>query len=153
MMAEQNDTGAISEAVREYSKKDLYLKATGIVILSVLFGIFFLLVLDQVINWLNLAYNMSRGNVAIAVAGGLFCFLAGLGGYIVRERRRLLYASVEIGIAMVTGGAAVYSGFSASTSAWGALFAFFGAIYVAVRGFDNLYKVIEPPPFFAKAKS
>ncbi|MGK5050766.1 hypothetical protein [Janthinobacterium sp. RB2P8] len=121
--------------------KNKWLKAVAGVLLSLLVGVIFLLSLDRLTNWLYISFNLSQYAVSYTIAGGLFCFLAGYFGYRFREKQRLWYASVEIGVAMLTAGATVYNALTTDQSSWGSLLAFSGAIYIAVRGFDNLAKI------------
>ena len=117
-----------------------WFKVVAGVMLSLLLWVIFLLMLDKLTNWLYVNYNFSQFAVAFTIAGALSCFLAGHFGYKFRESHRVWYASLEIGVAMLTAGAAVYNAVTTDQFSLGSLLAFSGALYIAVRGFDNLAK-------------
>lgn len=67
----------------------------------------------------------------------LGALISGVGLYLLREHRRMLYALLEMAVAIVTGGAAVYKVDEGDLSVWLALAA---STYLVVRSLENMQK-------------
>lgn len=112
-----------------------------------IFGFFWLAY--SAIRWLatsilnvttHLKHNAADPFVALPV--GFTVLLIGALFYLLRERSRMTYAALELGSAMGASVEACYRyGTDSSNPAF--FFTILGGIYIAVRGFDNLFKAIN----------
>ena len=92
--------------------------------------------LPEMLDWAkthNQEFNTSVG-VGMPVAAIFVGWLM----YQLRERKRTLYAFMELGAAAGTAYAAWNN--SATANSFSTALALSGALYISVRGFDNLYK-------------
>ncbi|USX25764.1 hypothetical protein NHH73_24825 [Oxalobacteraceae bacterium OTU3CINTB1] len=106
-------------------------------------GTGFLILFDAFATWVNVDFRISVQVVAWTIVGVLSCFMLALGGYWFREKKRLWYGALEVGVAMFAAGAAVFNGMVTSQALFLSILAFTAAIYIGVRGFDNAFQAVK----------
>ena len=141
--------GDLPPTYRTSSKDDSSDDTAG----GILAAIFSLILVLLAVGWANLAskaidllFASGASNPVFAAAIGAICVLFGRILFSLRERRRDIYAWLELGTAF---GLAVEVCMRPASTSQAAnsvtlLFALFGAVYVAVRGFDNLKQAQKP---------